>query len=152
MNIFNKALLSKFAWSILNNTSNMWKNLLTKKYLIRINFLEATKKPTDSLFWKSLLQIKDFVKTGCCFRFNNGSSINVWSDPWIPTLSNFIPKPKLDNVWRDQDMTASEFTLEEPRKWNTILLQALFTEETVQETQKIPLSGTNFHLFNDNLN
>lgn len=45
----------------------------------------------------------------------------------------------------------SELTLEEPRRWNTLLLQALFSYETVREIEKIPRAQYDFHNLRDSI-
>lgn len=46
---------------------------------------------------------------------------------------------------KDLHLRVSELTLEEPRRWNTILIQALFSQESVVEIQKIHLTQYHFH-------
>lgn len=48
-------------------------------------------------------------------------------------------------------LTVFELTMEEPRRWNTFLLDALFHEDFVKEIKKISLAQTNFYTMEDKL-
>lgn len=54
--LFNKVLISKYAWHIINNTNSLYKNMLVNKYLRNTSFLEVNPKPIDSWFWNCLLK------------------------------------------------------------------------------------------------
>lgn len=48
-------------------------------------------------------------------------------------------------------MRVSELTIEEARRWNIFLRQALFSNSTIEEISKIHIKQFNFHNFRDNL-
>lgn len=70
------------------------------------------------------------ARKDACFKIGNGSSINPWTDLWIPYLPDGIPKEKEDSVngirrvWELKDQEIGE--------WNLILLKNCFTEDSVK--------------------
>jgi hypothetical protein len=61
----------------------MWKELLYKKYLNSKNLSQVSAKPTDSPFWKGLMNVKDeFFKRGSFF-VGNGLTTRFWEDIWL---------------------------------------------------------------------
>jgi len=56
--IQNKCLLSKWLFKLLNE-DGMWQELLRNKYIKDKTLGSCVKKPADSHFWKSLMNVKD---------------------------------------------------------------------------------------------
>lgn len=148
---FDNILLSKVGWTLLRINKSVWKLLLFDKYVKDSSWLSILPKPIDSWFWKGLLKQRDIIASSFCFQINNGANTKAWSDPWIPTISPPIPKPSLDIIRIDPHMRVSKLVLEEPRRWNTILLETLFSQTTVNEIEKTPLAQHQFHNIIDNL-
>ncbi|KAF5448516.1 hypothetical protein F2P56_029042 [Juglans regia] len=153
MSSFNSALVLKNVWSLLNGPNSLWKEVISKKYLGSKTFFEAAPKVSDSRFWKSLLKQREFLRSSACYQINNGSSTKVWTGPWIPTIHNFIPDPNPENnLDPNLNMTVSELILEEPRRWNVLLFNTLFSDHSSREIQKISLANHNFQTVQDKIN
>lgn len=135
--LFNKALLCKLGWNFLSNDTILGKYLIFNKYVKQESTIFA--KPTDSKFLKGLLKLRDFLASSICKQINNGVNTKVWIDPWIPTLSQQIPIPSSSLIIQDPQLRVSELVFKEPRRWNIILLQALFPQDTAREIENIPL-------------
>jgi hypothetical protein len=54
----NKSLLSKWLFKLLNE-DGMWQELLHKKYLRSKTLSQVSASPTDSPFWKGLMNVKE---------------------------------------------------------------------------------------------
>ncbi|KAG6630944.1 hypothetical protein CIPAW_13G056400 [Carya illinoinensis] len=78
---FNYALVTKYAWFLLNDSTSLWKDVISKRYLKSKTFLEVLPKSSDSCFWKSLLKQRDFLRSSIYFQINNEISTKVWTDP-----------------------------------------------------------------------
>lgn len=147
---FNKTLLCKLSWQMMNGSISIWKSTLENKYLKNSSFLNIIPKVSDSWLWKGILKWRD-LRCNACYQINNGTKTRVWNDPWIPTQIPFIPIPQSDTIPKDPSLVVSALTLEEPRRWNILLLQDLFHQDTVNEIKKIPLAQCNFHRRKDRL-
>jgi hypothetical protein len=79
LDIKNNCLLSKWLFKIINEEW-MWQELICNKYLKNKNLAEVQAKPTDSPFWKGLMNQKDiFFKYGS-FRVGDGEGTRFWED------------------------------------------------------------------------
>lgn len=136
---FNKALLSKLGWSLLKIDLGLWKNVLSLKYLKSESWLDVRIKQSDSKFWKGLAKQKEFLATSYCHQINIGKTTYVCKNPRIPSLPYRLPIHSSNDIFKDPALRVSELILEEPRRWNTSLLQALFSYPMVREISKIPL-------------
>jgi hypothetical protein len=61
----------------------VWHELLHDKYLYNNTLSQVTAKPSDSLFWKGLMGVKeDFGNIGS-FTIRNGWKTRCWEDIWL---------------------------------------------------------------------
>jgi hypothetical protein len=105
LDIQNKCLLSKWLFKLLNE-DGIWQELLRNKYIKNKTLGSCVKKPTDSHFWKSLMNIRDsFMELGS-FKLKDGSQTRFWYDTWLgdkplkdkfPSLFNIV-RSKQDSV------------------------------------------------------
>ena len=106
MDIQNKCLLSKWLFKLLNE-DGLWQELLKNKYIKDKTLGSCVKKPTDSYFWKSLMNVKDTFTGFGSFKVKDGSQTRFWFDTWVgnkPLKDRF---PALFNiVRRKQDSVA----------------------------------------------
>lgn len=66
-------------------------------------------------------------------------------------MNTHIPEPNSDNPIIDLSLKVVDLTLEEPRRWNSLLLHTLFSPHSVQEILKIPLLRHNFSQVQDKI-
>lgn len=107
-------------------------------------FLYVIGRNTYPKLWKGLLKRRDFIKDSKYFQINNGTIIDVWTHPQITGLPTLRPTPNPNNPINEIDIKVAELTLEEPKRWNILLLQALFNTDFVNIILKIPLSSFNY--------
>ena len=82
LEIQNKCLLSKWLFKLLNE-DGLWQELLRNKYIKDKTLGSCQKKPMDSHFWKSLMNVKDcFLGLGH-FNVKDGTQTRFWSDTWL---------------------------------------------------------------------
>lgn len=61
-----------------------------------------------------------------CYLIGDGSSINVWLDPWVPWIQGFfIPKPR-DGVATQQPILVSHLIDPDLHCWKAYLINELF--------------------------
>ncbi|KAG2717649.1 hypothetical protein I3760_03G186200 [Carya illinoinensis] len=100
----------------------------------------ANPRTSDSLMWKGILKTKDLLSKGRCFQISNGQLVNIWRDPWIPTLKTFKPTPIMDMDTIHPLIKASDLIQNSLKSWDIKKLQSLFDQPSIREILKIPLS------------
>ncbi|KAL5569017.1 hypothetical protein UlMin_025592 [Ulmus minor] len=93
MTDMNLVLLSKWRWDFLTRSTSYCLSFLQSKYLRTEGFWTAKMTPIDSSFWKAVLGSRDLLLKGACIQIGDGSSVNIWEDPWVLNCHDFKPKP-----------------------------------------------------------
>jgi len=99
LDIQNKCLMSKWLFKLCNE-DGLWHQLLRNKYIRDKTLGNCSKKPTDSHFWKGLMNVKtEFMRYG---RFNlmDGTQIKFWEDTWLGNQPLGVRFPALFNIVR----------------------------------------------------
>ena len=98
----NKAFVSKLGWLIASNADKTWANLLRSKYLRGRNLLNASTNTNSSPLWHGIIKFVPLLKLGHYHLISLGNSVNIWNNPWIPSLQGFIPyilQPHWTSSW-----------------------------------------------------
>ncbi|CAN1339859.1 Uncharacterized mitochondrial protein AtMg00310 [Linum perenne] len=96
--LFNKALLARQGWRILNHPEALWVKLLKSLYFPRGDFVTTSKGRRPSWIWASLIKGRSVLDLGCIRVVGNWEKINIISDPWVPSLPSFcLPQPRDDD-------------------------------------------------------
>lgn len=85
---FNKALLAKQGWRILQNSDSLVAKFLKAKFFSR-NFITAHVENRASYVWRSIREGREVLKEGVRWRVGNGRQIKVWGERWIYILYDF---------------------------------------------------------------
>ena len=94
LDVKNKCLLSKWLFKLMNE-DGVWQEILVNKYLGNNTLSQVQAKPTDSPFWKGLMEVKqEFVSRGT-FVVRNGHNTNFWEDTWLGNNALAIEYPSL---------------------------------------------------------
>ena len=81
---YNRALLAKKCWRILNNPDALWVRIIKARYFPHSSFLDARIGSRASWGWNSLLVGRSIVEENLRWRVNNGRSVEFWRDRWVP--------------------------------------------------------------------
>ena len=135
---FNKALLAKLAWMVVSNRNSICMKLVRSKYKVRGDWLFKDPVKNSSPIWRAIEKTKKLITKGACFLVGDGTSINVWKDPWIPWLQDFKARPKNDN---DQQFPIMISSLIDSNShcWKQELLEQLFDSATKEAIHKITI-------------
>ena len=82
--LFNDALLAKQAWRLPQNKNSLFYRVFKPNFFPHCSIMEVTKSQARSYAWRSILKGREVLKEGMRWRVANGSSIRIWSDPWLP--------------------------------------------------------------------
>jgi hypothetical protein len=86
--------------------------------------LQATAGPGISYSWRSIVKGINLLKEGLIWRVGDGSSINIWSDPWLVRNGSLQPTtPKGRNCLLN---TVSELIDPVTNQWDEALVRDIF--------------------------
>jgi ribonuclease HI len=133
---FNKALLAKQGWRLLQHPDSLVAKIIKAKYYPHGDFLKAKIGSRPSLAWKSILSTQDLIKEGMIWRIGNGNDIKIWKDRWIPKPSTYLiqsPCQILTEEARVSELMANN-------NWNIPLIRSIFWEDEAEIICSLPLS------------
>jgi hypothetical protein len=137
---FNLAMLAKQGWHLLTNHDTILSKVFKAKYYPKEGFLVAKLGHNPSYVWRSIHASQAVVKRGLRWRIGNGTSINVWNQPWLRDEKQLF---LTTNMGAGQEaMTVSDLVNHEDGTWKTHVVQQLFNPRDVAEILKIPLHMT----------
>lgn len=135
---FNRALLAKQGWRLLTAPNSLMTRVLKGKYFPKCVFLDAKLSQAASYTWRSIVAARDVLKTGVRWTVGRGDNINIWSNPWIPS----IPSLK---VWSEPNLVGcplklSELIDHEECKWKQDVLHHCFNNMENMAIKRIPIA------------
>jgi hypothetical protein len=80
---FNMAMLARQGWRMLTDPESLCARVLKARYFPNTSILEATASAGISYSWRSILKGLSLVKEGLIWRVGDGTSIDIWVDPWL---------------------------------------------------------------------
>lgn len=127
--ISNQALLAKHTWRILHNPHSLLARTLKEKYFPKENFMKAKLGSRPSYIWRGILWGRELAMKGGRWRIEDGGTINIFEDNWIPREKTFKPLSLSRPL---TDYRVKRF-LSGSQNWNINSLTDLFVQEDVQE-------------------
>ncbi|KAK4389823.1 putative ribonuclease H protein [Sesamum angolense] len=142
MQTFNVAMLAKQGWRIMSNPNLLISRILKARYYRDNDFLHAKIGYNPSFTWRSILAARYIISKGIRWRVGDGQSIRVWSDPWLPRPSTFLPITTRSLFL--PDLRVSDLLDSENGRWHKELIEGLFCPEDATLIQSIPLGQFNW--------
>ena len=121
----NLALIAKFAWFVASDRQSLCMDVLRSKYKVNSGWLTADLVAAASPTWRAIEEAKKLVAKGGCFLIGDGKSIQVWSDPWVPEIVNFIPQPRLEE-YRKLPIKVNDLIDPTSKSWISDWVKELF--------------------------
>ncbi|KAF7824519.1 ribonuclease H [Senna tora] len=129
INCFNKALLAKNVWRLIERPNTLLSRWFLGKYQDPSKELDFKKTSQDSLYWKNIVKSKNLVIDNLKWTVGNGE--------YIRTSSKFWPFKGRNN---DQDLLIADFiTKDGEKRWNTNALMRFYNRSSVNEITQILL-------------
>jgi len=94
MKDINISLIAKLGWKIHSNHDCLWVSLFREKY-VKYGSLISCPLGSGSYVWNGIKSIIPLLELGSCFVPHVYSSLAIWGSPWIPTVLNFTPTPRI---------------------------------------------------------
>ncbi|XP_062114673.1 uncharacterized protein LOC133825790 [Humulus lupulus] len=80
---FNRSLLCKQGWRLINNPHSLVARLFKARYYKSGNFLDSKLGSNPSYIWRSVWEMRDLLKGAARCRVGNGESTMIQTDPWL---------------------------------------------------------------------
>jgi hypothetical protein len=109
----NKSLLCKWLFKILNE-DGVWQELLTNRYLHSKSLSQVTSQPSDSPFWKCIMEVKEEFFARGSFIVGNGESVRFWEDIWLGDRPLSAQYPSLFNIARHKNISVASVLAQVP--------------------------------------
>ena len=135
MSSFNRALMAKQGWRLLQYPELLVTRVLKARYYKDTDFSQARAGSNPSYIWRSILWGSQLLQKGIRWRIGNGEKIQICRDNWIPRPETFKPL-STRNV--TAEATVSELISQE-NKWDQRKVRQWFMEKDVAEILRIPL-------------
>ena len=134
---FNQALLGKQIWRLLQQPGSLAARILKARYYADESILTTQPKRKASYPWKSLLHGRDLVIQGLRIIIGNGTTVSMWSDPW---LAEHPPRPPRS---RENDIrieSVSSYIKSDRSGWDIEKLKGVVVEEDIDKILSIRIS------------
>jgi hypothetical protein len=135
---FNKALLAKQGWRLVQDPNSLVGRIFKAKYYHGGSFLEAKTGSRPSFAWRSILAARELLKEGLQWRVGDGKSIKIWGDKWIPRPTTYAIQSFSSLMLRDARV--AELIDQRTRSWKVALIKDNFSEQEVGLICNIPIS------------
>ncbi|CAN1818577.1 Transposon TX1 uncharacterized 149 kDa protein [Linum perenne] len=127
---FNLAMLGKQGWKFLTDPNALVTRVFKAKHFPKGDFLSAPVGYRPSYVWRSIRAAQDIVRGGFRWMVEDGSKLNIWSEPWLRDEHN----PYLETLPSLQlnALTVNDLILPGLRVWNDELLSRVFCDRDIQ--------------------
>jgi hypothetical protein len=138
LGIFNKALLSKQIWKLLQNPDSLAATILKAKYYPSCSILEASMGNRSSYVWRSFMAAQPVLQNGLIWRVGEGNDIGIWTDRWVPKPTTYkIHSPRME---LDRNARVLELIDHDTRRWKDDMILRIFLDDEAKIIRSIPLS------------
>lgn len=133
---FNKALLTKQVWRIVENPNALVARILKARYFKHLDIMEASIGNNPLFIWRSLMWSKDLLHNGTIWKIGDGATINARRDSWIPSIASGKVS---SSVFYDSNVTLNCLFTED-MTWDIPKLNASFLPFEVEAILKVPIA------------
>jgi hypothetical protein len=135
---FNKALLAKQWWRLLQNPESVAGQILRGKYYPRGSLFSAKLGSRPSFAWRSLILARELFEAGLIWRIGDGSSVRIWGDKWLPCPTSYTVQSLCTSFPNEMKVEALiDWNI---GGWNKQLIQEIFTDTEASMTCSLPMS------------
>ncbi|GAU51576.1 hypothetical protein TSUD_414250 [Trifolium subterraneum] len=134
---FNKAMVAKQFWNIVQNPNSLVAKLIKARYFPRSSLFEAPLGYNPSFAWRSMWQARQILSLGCRWRIGSGDNIRVMHDPWLRRSANrWVPSPQPAGVYQ---LSVRDLLHDNYKAWNIVMVRNLFSRDVAEKILETPL-------------
>ncbi|GAU26741.1 hypothetical protein TSUD_317390 [Trifolium subterraneum] len=134
---FNKAMVAKQVWNIVQNPNSLVAKLIEARYFPRSSLFEAPLGYNPSFAWRSMWQARQILSLGCRWRIGSGDNIRVMHDPWLRGSANrWVPSPQPAGVYQ---LSVKDLLHDNYKAWNIVKVRNLFSRDVAEKILETPL-------------
>ncbi|GAU10344.1 hypothetical protein TSUD_420480, partial [Trifolium subterraneum] len=134
---FNKAMVAKQVWNIVQNPNSLVAKLIKARYFPRSSLFEAPLGYNPSFAWRNIWQARQILSLGCRWRIESGVNIRVMHDPWLRgTANRWVPSPQPAGVYQ---LSVRDLLHENYKAWNIVKVRNLFSKDVAEKILETPL-------------
>lgn len=101
--------------------------------------MKASEAQKGSYDWRSILKGRDVLKEEMRWQVRDGTTVQIWSDPWLPSEFQPYVTSSVATVW--EDARVCSLIKPDSKEWNQEALQALFLPRDISLIESIPLAS-----------
>ena len=104
--LFNLAFLGKHGWRFLTNPNSLCARVLKGRYFPDTDFMHGAVPKSASATWKAIIAGREALRCGLISCVGDGSTLDVWTDKWIPDTISMSPifRPQNTAIRRVADL------------------------------------------------
>ncbi|GAU26994.1 hypothetical protein TSUD_290460 [Trifolium subterraneum] len=134
---FNKAMVAKQVWNIVQNLNSLVAKLIKARYFPRSSLFDAPLGYNPGFAWRSMWQARQILSLGCRWRIGSGVNICVIHDPWLRGSANrWVPSPQPAGVYQ---LSVRDLLHESYKAWNIVKVRNLFSKDAAEKILETPL-------------
>ncbi|XP_019101858.1 PREDICTED: uncharacterized protein LOC109133307 [Camelina sativa] len=136
---FNTSVLAKQLWRLIDYSDTLFAMVFKIRYYRNSDPMDPIRSYSPSYGWRSIVSARSLVNKGLITRVGSGTSISIWSDPWVPVQ---FPRPALSNgPFKDPTLKLPHLIDRQTNSWRKDLLTQHFDHVDVALIEAIPLSS-----------
>ncbi|KHN30898.1 Putative ribonuclease H protein, partial [Glycine soja] len=141
---FNRALLGKWRWNMMQQSSDLWAKILDSKYGGWRSLADGRRSSNGSLWWQDLMevtheyQLNNIIQQETIWKVGCGDKARFWEDKWTGDGEILIMKyPRLYQISSQQHQTVQQMGrhTDTAWEWNFRWRRPLFDCEIVVATR-----------------
>ncbi|XP_059458257.1 uncharacterized protein LOC132187840 [Corylus avellana] len=136
---FNKALLAKQSWRLMQNPDSLAAKVISAKYFPRGSYMTAKIRNKPSYAWRSILAGRELFQEGIFWRIGDGRSVSIWRDKWLPRLTTYSIQTPCRIL--PEEAKVAELLDTNPIQWKKALIRDIFSEVEAEIICNIPVSS-----------
>ncbi|XP_062186293.1 uncharacterized protein LOC133889797 [Phragmites australis] len=114
-------------------------SVIKAKYFPFNSFWTAPSHGAKSVFWSSIMQVKNELTSNCFYQILQGNS-NIWSQPWCPIWNNMHAYLTLSTQGEQIPNIVSDLWLPNSKRWDEEKITHFFGQQAAQSILQVPVS------------